>query len=372
MLDFACHLDNDLSLVAPHPRYADEVFKLIDANRDHLGRWFSWIADIDSAKPVKAHYAERCQQLALGTGGAWLIRWQDKIIGHIGITPRGDGHAGEIEYWFGSSAHEGKGIMTRCAQRVLEHGHAVGLKRVQICCSSKNERSRRVIERLPVEFEMAKKAGDPLPDGTVTDHLVWSSIRPDAHLTRQTGRPIQLLLPTERDDLKLAVMQKADVSPMFALVDANREHVGAKLPWVDKTHAPADTQTFVETIWKELAEGKGVGTAMLLDGKHVGCIGVHCIDDVGRAGEIGYWLAKEHEGKGLMTTAVRAIEQYAWTGYDLVRLMIRAEEDNPRSGAVAERCGFEREGVQRWTDMHRGKPGNLVVYGMVRPTATID
>jgi RimJ/RimL family protein N-acetyltransferase len=68
--------------------------------------------------------------------------------------------------------------------------------------------------------------------------------------------------------------------------------------------------------------------------------------DAGR-GSIGYWLLPEARGKGLASRAVRLVSQWALHDLCLVRLGLSTEPSNRLSQRVAERSGFQREGVLR-------------------------
>ncbi|MER8044184.1 GNAT family N-acetyltransferase [Streptomyces sp. NPDC094032] len=63
--------------------------------------------------------------------------------------------------------------------------------------------------------------------------------------------------------------------------------------------------------------------------------------------EVGFWLAREHRGKGYMTETVGAVAHWAFTSLGCHRLLWRAEVGNTASRAVAERSGFTLEGVER-------------------------
>jgi RimJ/RimL family protein N-acetyltransferase len=64
-------------------------------------------------------------------------------------------------------------------------------------------------------------------------------------------------------------------------------------------------------------------------------------------GNIGYWLLPEARGKGLATRAVLLLSRWALRELALERLGLLAEASNERSQQVAERSGFQREGVLR-------------------------
>jgi RimJ/RimL family protein N-acetyltransferase len=61
--------------------------------------------------------------------------------------------------------------------------------------------------------------------------------------------------------------------------------------------------------------------------------------------QIGYWCRARFEGKGYVTEAVRAISEVALHSMGANRIEIRCDVVNHRSRAVAERCGFQLEGV---------------------------
>lgn len=74
------------------------------------------------------------------------------------------------------------------------------------------------------------------------------------------------------------------------------------------------------------------------------------------ASEIGFWLAPELRGRGLMTRAVNLV---CAAGFDpgflgLVRIEWRALAGNHDSAAVARRAGFRYEGLLRGGTLQRG------------------
>ena len=64
-------------------------------------------------------------------------------------------------------------------------------------------------------------------------------------------------------------------------------------------------------------------------------------------GEIGFWTAPEHRGRGYATEASRAVIRWAMTRAEIDRVEWRAEVGNTSSRAVADRIGFTMEGVLR-------------------------
>jgi [ribosomal protein S5]-alanine N-acetyltransferase len=66
-----------------------------------------------------------------------------------------------------------------------------------------------------------------------------------------------------------------------------------------------------------------------------------------RRGTVGYWLLPEARGKGLATRAVRLVSHWALHELGLARVGLLTEPSNEASLRVAERSGFQREGLLR-------------------------
>ena len=103
----------------------------------------------------------------------------------------------------------------------------------------------------------------------------------------------------------------------------------------------------------------------MLDGRIAGCAGFAVIDPYARMGIIGYWLAREHQGRGLVTRAVSALIDHGFNELGLHRVQISAATDNVRSRAVPERLGFTQEGVLREAELVGDEYQDLAVYGLL-------
>lgn len=66
-----------------------------------------------------------------------------------------------------------------------------------------------------------------------------------------------------------------------------------------------------------------------------------------KAAKLGYAIAHAHQGKGYATDAVRTMLAFAFGPLGLRRVTAAIGPENPASMRVAERAGFQREGVLR-------------------------
>ena len=99
-------------------------------------------------------------------------------------------------------------------------------------------------------------------------------------------------------------------------------------------------------------------------GELVGSMSVRFRGD-GR-GEFGYLLAAQARGRGLGTRALRLFAEWAFDEHSLERLEVLVHPDNAASLAMAERAGFQREGVLRSHAVIRGQRVDMVMLALLR------
>ncbi len=168
------------------------------------------------------------------------------------------------------------------------------------------------------------------------------------------------------DRLELRQLVPADAGELFALTEANREHLRRWLPWLDTVKAPADTLAFIHATMRQAADRQGFNAGILCGGSLAGIIGHHRISWPNRSTSRGYWLDRGHEGRGIMSAACRAIVRHAFEDLGLNRVEIRCATGNTRSCAIPERLGFRREGLLREAEWLYDRFVDHVVYALLR------
>jgi ribosomal-protein-serine acetyltransferase len=103
------------------------------------------------------------------------------------------------------------------------------------------------------------------------------------------------------------------------------------------------------------------------DGAIVGIAGFLGVNWPHGSTSIGYWLSERHQGRGLMTDAVRTLIDRAFGEWSLHRVEIRAATGNARSRRIPERLGFREEGVMREAERIGERYNDLAVYGLLAP-----
>jgi ribosomal-protein-serine acetyltransferase len=167
------------------------------------------------------------------------------------------------------------------------------------------------------------------------------------------------------DDAELRLLEGRHASDLFDLTDRNRNYLRQWLPWLDAIQTAEDTRNFIKDSLQQFAANDGFQAGIWYKGELAGVVGYHKIDWFNRQVEIGYWLGAEHQGKGLMTEACRALVDHAFGELGLNRVQIRCAPGNTRSCAIPERLGFAREGVIAQGEWLYDHYVDLVVYGML-------
>ena len=83
--------------------------------------------------------------------------------------------------------------------------------------------------------------------------------------------------------------------------------------------------------------------------------------------EIGYILFDTaSRGKGYMTEALSLLSQHLFSMKKINRLQLTVIMGNTASKRVAEKCGFQSEGVVREAIFHRGENRDLELFSILR------
>jgi len=149
------------------------------------------------------------------------------------------------------------------------------------------------------------------------------------------------------DDLAIRPKELRDAAAVFALVDANRNHLRPWLSWVDTTESVTDSDPFLRSSRRKWGERNGWEGGIWWQGKLVGSVGYHYWDFQIGTTELGYWLAQPYTGKGIMTRVIRAMTDDALFDLGLNRVVINCAVGNTASAAIPQRLGFLHEGIIR-------------------------
>ncbi len=114
-------------------------------------------------------------------------------------------------------------------------------------------------------------------------------------------------------------------------------------------------------------ENETFAFAVTADGKVIGSIGVFRQGNIHRqTAELGYYIAEEYWGKGVMTEAVKQICEYVFDKSEIIRIYAEPFAHNVASCRVLEKAGFQYEGTLRSNAVKNGKVIDMKMYSLLK------
>jgi len=139
------------------------------------------------------------------------------------------------------------------------------------------------------------------------------------------------------------------------------------------TRIPVPVPDGFGSVWVErYIRGRDAGTSAAFaiadaeNGGTLGFIGLVKLDLETQEAEAGYIVSSHARGRGVATRALRLLTSWSFEELPLERIELLIDVENPASEVVAQRCGYTREGVLRWTYLKPGLRSDTIVYSMLR------
>jgi ribosomal-protein-alanine N-acetyltransferase len=171
-------------------------------------------------------------------------------------------------------------------------------------------------------------------------------------------------------DLWLRPYQEADAEAFYLLVRENEDRLAPAFPGrirlTRSLEACRKLLVQFKSEW-QLGQVYAFGIWDKAGNRLIGDISLKNFDRSVPKAEIGYYLDQQAEGKGYGTQMLRALLAFAFEELSLNKVFLRSATDNHRSFALAERCGFRREGLmqQDFRD-HTQTLLDIYYYGLTR------
>jgi len=144
---FEIKIDENLSLVIPSPSCTQEIFNLIDADREHLRTWLPWVDSTTTSEDTRKNLCERIEKFEKKEQASFYGTLDGKFVASVGFISLKDGE-GEIGYWL-LSQYGGKGLMTTFVRACVDYGfEELNLNKIVIKCAEGNTKSAGIPKRL--------------------------------------------------------------------------------------------------------------------------------------------------------------------------------------------------------------------------------
>ncbi len=161
------------------------------------------------------------------------------------------------------------------------------------------------------------------------------------------------LRPFHTDDLTALVKHANDPTVAAHLTDA-----------FPHPYTEAHGRAFIEQALKSPPLRRCID----IGGECIGAIGLHPKSDLWRRNlELGYWLAKEHRGKGIMTDAIRQMVQLGFATFpEITRIYATPFGSNTATQKALEKAGFALEATLIGTLVKNDRVEDEWIYAVRR------
>ncbi|MCC5802309.1 ribosomal-protein-serine acetyltransferase [Bacillus sp. V-88] len=176
---FSFTVDKEISIELFQQHHKEELYELIDSNRDHLRPWLLWVDKRRSPEDLEPVIPIWIRNYADNNGFDAGIRYHGRLVGMIGLHYIDwKNRSTSIGYLLTEEA-QGKGIITRAVSSLLNYlFNELDLNRVEIQCALNNGKSIGIPARLGFTKEGITRDGQWLYDH-YEDIVTYSMLKKD-------------------------------------------------------------------------------------------------------------------------------------------------------------------------------------------------
>lgn len=269
---------------------------------------------------------------------SWAIDAGDGLIGVMSVGER-------LGYWLARPAWR-KGYGFEAAVGALTHWfEATDARQVGVGHFDGNDRSAQIISALGFKY---------CATGTTFAKSLQQEVTSHEYLLKRADWAARQSFRIEAERLVIRPLDDSDALDfsMLTVPEVTRMLSNLKTGMTE-AEALAD---FPRRRWRGYLR---FTLALEYQGRMVGTIGCG-------TGEVGFFLAPALWGKGLMTEAMGAVLPALFDKFPVSRIEAGHFEDNPASGRVLRKLGFEKTGRELAMSLARLEPAPLITYALER------
>lgn len=153
---------------------------------------------------------------------------------------------------------------------------------------------------------------------------------------------------------------------IYEKVIISKDHLDQWLPWVEGVKSVEDIKQYIRQANKKDCIKPDKVFEIRVGDDFAGMLALKEIDKQNKKAEIGYWLAKEYSGKGIMMRSCLTLLQYSFDNLGLNKVFVKCSVENIRSCNIPKQLKFTFEGIEREGEYIHNKFVDLKVYSMLR------
>jgi len=145
-------------------------------------------------------------------------------------------------------------------------------------------------------------------------------------------------------DVVIRPVRHCDTEQLFDVISSNRAHLERWLPQMRGAFKTVGevARNVDYWLWK-MHTARGLVMGVHVEGELKGILSINIIDWDSKCAYLGYWLAKDVEGRGIATMGMQHVIKMAFDYLHLDHLDISTMRSNVRSKALARRLGFRHQ-----------------------------
>lgn len=142
---FTIAIDEELSFIFPIPEMAEEIFDVLNQNRQHLGEFLDFIPKIKTIDDEKTYLKMKLQGMVNETDCLFVITKKETLIGMIDLHfIDKEIKKAEIGYWL-TKDYTKQGIMKKAVRALCTYAFdTLELKKLSIRAVQENQASNQV------------------------------------------------------------------------------------------------------------------------------------------------------------------------------------------------------------------------------------
>ena len=175
--------------------------------------------------------------------------------------------------------------------------------------------------------------------------------------------------------ISLRMLLPDDVAWITAACD--RPEMARFVPALPSPYSESDAAGYIAFARRAWSDGTSAPFGVeSLEGEPLGAVEMTFAPGDPKLAGIGYWLRPEGRGRGAATEAVVLVSRWAFEELAVERVSLITDPANVASQRVAERAGFQREGVLRAWHPTRSGRRDSVMFSLLAsdldPTRSVD
>ncbi|WP_342433140.1 GNAT family protein [Neobacillus sp. FSL H8-0543] len=176
---FSYKVDEQIEIELLQQHHKEELFHLIDSNREHLRKWLLWVDKRKSAADFVPIIPIWITNYANNNGFDAGIRYNGQLVGMIGLHYIDWKNKSTSIGYFLSEEAQGNGIITKCVRSLVNYlFKEMDLNRIEIQCAATNLKSIAIPTKLGFVQEGITRDGQWLYDH-YEDLITFSLLKND-------------------------------------------------------------------------------------------------------------------------------------------------------------------------------------------------